>query len=325
LGNLKKFLSDHRAIITYIIKRLLIGVLVVLAASFITFSLIHLAPGDPITEMLGIYHTPELYNQWRVYYGLDQPIPVQYFNFISRTIQFDFGTSFTTGEEISKMILTRLPITLTLGIAAVLLTVVVAIPVGVYTALNANSFIDNLSRIISLGILSLPNFWWALLLVFIFSITLRLLPVQGLGIPPDIQHLILPTVALASAQIAITSRLVRAVMLEELTKDYIRTARAKGLSERTVMFKHALRNAIPSIITDIGHRAVMTIIGGAVIIEVVFSLPGMGRLMIQSILDLDYPLIQVTILILAVVAVLSNIIWDVAAALLDPRIRKGMM
>jgi peptide/nickel transport system permease protein len=275
--------------------------------------------------MLGVNYTPELYAQWSAYYGLDQPIPVQFVNFIAKAIRFDFGTSLTTGRVISEMILTRIPVTLTLGIAAVLLTVIVAIPIGVYTALKADSFFDNLSRIASLGVLSLPNFWWALLLVYIFAIILRLLPVQGLGMPPDIQHLILPTVALASAQIAITSRLVRAVMLEELTKDYIRTARAKGLSERTVMFKHALRNALPSIITDIGHRSVMTIIGGAVIIEVVFSLPGMGRLMIQSILDLDYPLIQVTILILAVVAVLSNIIWDVAAAWLDPRIRKGMM
>ena len=223
------------------------------------------------------------------------------------------------------MILTRLPATLTLGIAAVILTVVVAIPLGVLTALKANSFFDNFSRITSLGVLSLPNFWWALLLVYVFSIALKVLPVQGMGMPPDIAHLILPTIALASAQIAVTSRLVRAVMLEELTKDYIRTARAKGLSERTVMFKHALRNALPTIITDIGHRAVMTIVGGAVIIEVVFSWPGMGRLMITSFLDLDYPLIQITILIMAVVAVVSNIIWDVAAAMLDPRIRKGMM
>jgi len=322
---LKNFLSDNRAIITYIIKRLLIGVLVVLFASLITFSLIHLAPGDPITEMLGVNYTPELYAQWRAYYGLDLPIPVQYVNFISRAITLDFGTSLTTGELISKMILTRLPATLTLGIAAVILTVVVAIPLGVLTALKANSFFDNFSRITSLGVLSLPNFWWALLLVYVFSIGLKLLPVQGMGMPPDIAHLILPTIALASAQIAVTSRLVRAVMLEELTKDYIRTARAKGLSERTVMFKHALRNALPTIITDIGHRAVMTIVGGAVIIEVVFSWPGMGRLMITSFLDLDYPLIQITILIMAVVAVLSNIIWDVAAAMLDPRIRKGMM
>ncbi|MHA1236765.1 MAG: ABC transporter permease [Candidatus Hodarchaeales archaeon] len=322
---MKKFLSNNRGMIEYIGKRLLIGIVVVLAASFLAFSLIHLAPGDPITEMLGVYYTPDLYAQWRAYYGLDQPIPVQFFNFLARAIQFDFGTSFTTGEEISTMILTRLPNTLSLGIAAVFLTLVVGIPLGVYTALKANTFFDNLSRITSLGVLSLPNFWWALLLVYVFSITFRLLPVQGMGMPPDIQHLILPSVALASAQIAVTSRLVRATMLEELTKDYIRTARAKGLSERTVMFKHALRNALPIIITDIGHRAVMTLIGGAVIIEVVFAWPGMGRLMIQSFLDLDYPLIQITILIMAVVAVISNIIWDVVAASLDPRIRKGMM
>jgi len=311
--------------IAYILKRILFGIIVILAASFITFSLIHLAPGDPITEMLGVYYTPELHAEWTAYYGLDQPIIVQYLKFLSRAITFDFGTSFTTGEEISTMILTRLPATLILGVSAVALTVVVGIPIGVYTARKANSIFDNFSRITSITMLSLPNFWWALLLVYVFSITLALLPVQGMGNPPDIQHLILPMVALATAQIALTSRLVRAVMLEELTKDYIRTARAKGLSENTVMYKHAFRNALPTILTDIGHRAVMTIIGGAVIIEVVFSWPGMGRLMIQSYLDLDYPVIQATILIMAFVAVFSNILWDLAAALLDPRIRKGMM
>ena len=141
---MRKFLSDNRGIITYIIKRLLIGILVILVASFVTFFLIHLTPGDPILEMLGVNYTPELYAQWSAYYGLDQPIPVQFVNFISKAIRFDFGTSLTTGRVISEMILNRIPVTLTLGIAAVLLTVIVAIPIGVYTALKANSFFDNL-------------------------------------------------------------------------------------------------------------------------------------------------------------------------------------
>lgn len=320
-----RFFKKNLGLLKYIAVRLFWGLVIVFAASFITFSLIHLAPGDPVAQMLGYRITPELYAETRAFLGLDQPIHIQYAIYMSKFLRFDFGRSILTGQVISDMIIARLPATLTLGIAGLLLSIAIAIPIGVYSALKPNKEVDTLTRTGSLFMLSMPPFWWALLLIFVFSLSLGLLPIQGRGTPPDIQHLILPAITLASAQAAITARLTRASMLEELNKDYIRTARAKGLSERTVIFKHALRNALPTVLIDIGHRAAVAVIGGAVAIEVVFAWPGMGRLMFQSLIDRDYLVIQPLLFIMALVTVISNIIFDLLIAYLDPRIRKGMM
>jgi len=233
------FLEKYRGLLRYLAIRLFWGIVIIFAASFITFSLIHLAPGDPVLEMLGYQITPELYAQTKAYLGLDNPIHIQYAEYMSSIIRFDFGESIISGQDISHMILARLPATLTLGISSLLLSVAISIPIGVIAAVKPNSKIDALTRTGSLLTLSMPSFWWSLILVFVFSLSLGLLPAQGRGMPPDIQHLILPSIALATAQAGVTARLTRACMLEELSKDYITTARAKGLSERTVIYKHA--------------------------------------------------------------------------------------
>ncbi len=297
----------------------------VLVVSFISFILLHLSPGDPVLNMLGYSVSPEVYAQTRAILGLDQPLHIQYFDFISKFIRFDFGRSIFSGKLVSDMILERLPATLTLGISGMLLTVVIGIPLGIYTAIRENSKIDIVSRIASLTAISMPGYWVGLLLVFIFSLTLGLFPVQGRGIPPDIQHLILPTVALSLGSIAITSRLTRSCMLEELGKDYVRTARAKGLSERTVLYKHVLKNAIPTVLFNLGQQAALTVVGGSLIIEVIFAWPGIGRLMFQSMMSKDFPVIQVILVMMSIIGVTFNIFFDLLAAFIDPRIRKGMM
>ncbi len=310
---------------TYILRRLLFAIPVLIGASFLVFLSIRFVPGDPAIAIAGELATPELREQVRKDLGLDRPLLVQYGIYLRRTLQGDMGQSVRTRQPVAAEILLRLPNTLQLASLSLLLAAAIGIPIGVISATRANSWVDGGSMIFALLGVSMPIFWLGLMLMYLFSIILPrwlglsqpILPPTGTG---TWQHLVMPVVALAANSMAIQARMTRACMLEVLRTDYIRTARAKGLPEWKVIYKHALRNALVPIVTIIGLQF-GTLLGGAVITETVFAWPGIGRLLIDSISFRDYPVVQGTVLVIAAGFVLVNLLVDVLYAYLDPRIR----
>jgi peptide/nickel transport system permease protein len=253
----------------------------------------------------------------RTEFGLDQPVYIQYFNWLGNVLRGDFGYSFRTDRPVLDEILTRLPATLQLALAGMLVALVIAIPVGIISATRQYSAVDNLSMFGALLGVSMPNFWLGLLLIMFFSVHLGWLPVFGRG---GIEHLILPAITLGTGMAAITTRLMRSSMLEVLRQDYIRTARAKGLSEKVVICKHALKNALIPVVTVVGLQFGF-LLEGAVIVEVIFAWPGIGRLLVDSIFARDFPVIQGCILFIAVMFVFVNLLVDSSYTYLDPKIR----
>jgi len=310
---------------TYIARRFLWAIPVLLGASFLVFWSIRWVPGDPAIAIAGELATPELVAKVRADLGLDQPLPVQYGIYLARMVQGDMGTSVRSGLPVAEEIRIRLPRTLQLTFFSLLLAALVGIPIGVLSATRANTWIDATSMIVALLGVSMPIFWLGLMLIIFFSLTLPgwlglsqpILPPTGAG---TWRHFIMPTIALAAASMAIQARMTRACMLDVLRSDYIRTARSKGVSEFSVIYNHALRNALIPIVTIIGLQF-GTLLGGAVLTETVFAWPGIGRLLVDSIGYRDYPMIQGTVLVITVGFVLVNILVDVLYAYLDPRIR----
>ncbi|MCL0071472.1 ABC transporter permease [Thermodesulfovibrionales bacterium] len=307
--------------LTYIIRRIGLMVFIMLGVSVITFSMIHLVPGDPAeviaTERYGEEITAETIEHVRRELGLDQPVYVQYARWLINVLQGDLGYSFRTDRPVLDEILTRLPATLQLALAGMLVALIIAIPVGIVSATRQYSAVDNLSMFGALLGVSMPNFWLGLLLIMFFSVYLGWLPVFGHG---GIEHLILPAVTLGTGMAAITTRLIRSSMLEVLKADYIRTARAKGLKEKVVIYKHALKNAMIPVVTIVGLQFA-SLLEGAVIVEVIFAWPGIGRLLVDSIFARDFMLIQGCILFIAAMFVLVNLLVDISYAYLDPKIR----
>ncbi|MCL0042292.1 ABC transporter permease [Thermodesulfovibrionales bacterium] len=307
--------------LTYIIRRIGLMVFIMLGVSVITFSMIHLVPGDPAeviaTERYGEEITAETIEHVRRELGLDQPVYVQYARWLINVLQGDLGYSFRTDRPVLDEILTRLPATLQLALAGMLVALIIAIPVGIVSATRQYSAVDNLSMFGALLGVSMPNFWLGLLLILFFSVHLGWLPVFGHG---GIEHLILPAVTLGTGMAAITTRLIRSSMLEVLKADYIRTARAKGLKEKVVIYKHALKNAMIPVVTIVGLQFA-SLLEGAVIVEVIFAWPGIGRLLVDSIFARDFMLIQGCILFIAAMFVLVNLLVDISYAYLDPKIR----
>lgn len=302
--------------LNFTLKRLLYMIPVVLGVSVAVFLMIHLIPGDPAQLVAGMEASKEDVESVRETLGLNQPLHVQYFRFISRAAGGDFGTSFRTGRGVMEEIGVRYLNTLQLGLAAILVAVILGVGTGIVSAVKKYSLFDNLALLVSLIGVSMPTFFLGLTLMLLFSVYLDLFPLAGKG---SWLHLILPAVTLGTPSAAVVSRMTRSSLVEVLDQDYIRTARAKGLKETVVINSHALRNALIPVVTVTGLQ-LGYLLGGAVVVETVFAWPGIGRLVIQSILARDFPVIQAAVLILAVTFVLLNLLTDLLYGLLDPRI-----
>lgn len=301
----------------FLARRLLGLISVLLGVITIVFLIIHLVPGDPARIMLGESALPSDVEALRESLGLNRPLIVQYFDFFAKLFQGDLGRSFNTGQPVLNAIIERFPATLILTAASMFFAVIIAVPIGIITAAKRNTVVDNLGMIFSLIGVSMPAFWLGPILILIFSVKLGILPVSGSG---SIKHLVLPSFSLGFALAAIISRMTRASMIEVLNQDYIRTARAVGVSEKIILLKHALRNAIIPVVTIVGLQF-GALLGGVIIIEIIFSWPGIGQLLIPAIMRRDYPLVQGCILFIAVVYIFANLIVDIIYAYIDPRIK----
>ena len=300
----------------YIFRRLLVALSVMLTVAVISFMLLHLS-GDLATAIAGPESTAADVKKIRVQYGLDRPITAQFFDWLGAAARLDFGRSFYFQNTVVELIGERLPITLKLGGVALLLAVVVAIPLGVLAAIYRDTWIDRLSLMVAVVGQAMPTFWFALTLIIVFSVGLKWLPVAG---NTSWQHFVLPAVALGYYAMPAMMRLTRAGMLDVLGSDYIRTARAKGLSPARVVFKHALRNAIIPVVA-LAAVELGFMLGGSVVIESVYSMQGLGQLAWDSISRNDYPVVQAVVLIIAVFYIGLTFVADVLNAALDPRMR----
>jgi ABC-type dipeptide/oligopeptide/nickel transport system permease component len=302
----------------YVSRRLLYAIPVVWLVVSVVFVLIHLVPGDPILQMLGEGAPAADLQAARHAYGLDVPLGTQYLHYWRGVLRGDLGPSLRFNQDVGKLIAQRYPYTLELTFASLLVAVVLAIPSGVHSAQRRNRWDDRLLSVVSLFGLSFPNFALGPILILFFSIQLRLLPVSGSG---TFGHLVLPALTLGSGLAAILTRMVRTSMLEELTQDYIRTARAKGLSERVVVYRHALRNAMIPVMTVLGLQ-LGALLAGAIVTETIFSWPGIGRLAIQAIGNRDYYLVAGCILAIGLTYVAVNFLTDLLYSAVNPRIRQ---
>lgn len=300
----------------FILKRLGLALAVALAVSIIAFLLLRLS-GDVATAIAGEGARAEDIEAVRRTYGLDRPLIVQYLEWLWRAVRGDFGMSLYYKTEVAPLVASKLPVTITLGLSALAFALVVSIPLGVLAAVYPNTIIDRLALGLAVVGQALPNFFFALLLIMLFSVTLRWLPVSGSA---TWQHFVMPTVALGYYIAPAFMRLIRAGMIEVLSADYIRTARAKGLPARSVIFKHALRNAIVPVVALTAVQLGF-LLGGSVVIETIFALDGLGYLAYQSIANKDFPVMQVVVLLLSVLYVVLTLASDIINAWLDPRIR----
>jgi ABC-type dipeptide/oligopeptide/nickel transport system permease component len=285
--------------------------------SLIVFFLLRLAPSDPITILLSETATPQQIAEARRELGFDRPIYVQYLIFAERALQGDLGRSLFYKEPALNVIMRALPNTLLLGGIAFLISIVVAVPVGIISALKRDSIWDYLGVGLALLGQAMPPYWLGIMLILLFSVTLRVLPTSGSFGP---EYIVLPAVTLAAVLMPVVTRLVRSGMLDVLHEDYVRTARAKGLRERVVVGKHALRNMLIPLVTVLGLQ-LTSLLGGAVIVEQVFAWPGVGRIAVNAISSRDYPVVQASVLVISTAFVMMNLLVDVLYAWLDPRIR----
>ncbi len=302
----------------YILRRLLLAIPVLLGVSTAVFFMLELVPGDPAMVLAGDSASPQTVERIRHDLGLDQPLPVQYARFLERLLLHgSLGKSIRSNREVVIEILDRFPYTLALAVSAVILSTVLGILMGVIAAINRGRAADLVTMGIAIVGLSVPTFWIALLMIIVFSLWLRWLPVTGAS---SWQSLIMPAVALSLHSAAVKARITRSSMLEVMGQEYIRTARAKGLRERLVILRHALKNALIPISTLVGLQF-GSLLGGAFIIETIFGWPGVGRLAVQAIFNRDFPVIQGTVLLVAVAYLVTNLVVDIIYAWLDPRIR----
>ena len=331
--------------LTYIVRRLLLLIPVLIGVSILAFSLLRLIPGDPAKSMLGNKATAAQLQSLRAELKLDDPLPIQYKNYMGEILTGDLGKSIKSHESVLKEISTRLPATIELSVFALIIAIVVGVLAGIISAAKRHSWFDHLSMTGALFGVSMPIFWLGLMMIWLFSVTLHWLPPSGRlsvgmhlklitnfylidsiltgnwpAFKDSLQHILMPALALGTIPMAIIARMTRSSMLEVLNQDFIRTANAKGLSKYLVIFKHALKNAFLPVLTVIGFQFGF-LLGGAVLTETIFSWPGVGRYVYQSILSRDYPVVQSTILIIAVIFVLINLVTDILYKYFDPRIR----
>ncbi len=301
---------------TFLFRRLLQSLVVLFGVSFVVFAILHLT-GDPALVLLPPDASPEDVRRFREVMGFNDPFFVQYGRFLKGALQGDFGQSVRHGEPAFGLVVERMPATFELAGAALALALCLAIPAGIVSAVRRNTALDYLATVVALFGQSLPTFWLGIMLILLFSVQFHLLPSSGRG---TLEHLILPAVTLGLFTTARITRLTRSGMLEVLNQDYIRTARAKGMSDPPVLWKHALKNAAIPIVTIVGIE-LGTLLGGSVITETIFAWPGVGRLSVQAIANRDYPVVQAAVFLLASTFVLVNLLVDVVYTYLDPRIR----
>lgn len=300
----------------FLIRRLLQALPVLFGVSVGVFMMIHLIPGDPAELIAGQYATPEDVRNIRESLGLDRPLAVQYGNFVRKALTGDFGRSFRTGRAVSEEIGGRYVNTLILGAVAMLFAAIAGMFSGVLSAVRRRSLSDHLTLLLSTLAVSTPTFFLGLLLMLVFAVWLSWLPLAGFD---SWQHIVLPALTLGAASAAVVSRIMRASLLDVLDNAYVRTARAKGLREPIVIWRHAVRNAVLPVITVAGLQ-LGYLLGGAVVVETVFAWPGIGRLLVQSILARDFPVVQASVLVVAVTFIAVNILTDLLCGLLDPRV-----
>lgn len=308
----------------FVLRRLAATIPTLFVVSLVIFAIIHLAPGDPAQLILGEDATPQALASLRAALGEDKPLPAQYVAWLAAFARGDMGRSLATNEPVLHAILSRVPVTLELAILALAVAIVIGIPLGILAALRRGSAVDVLATGAALVGVSLPTFVFALLGILVFSLWLRILPPSGY-VPfwedpgRNLRLMLMPSVVLGAALAGILARLTRSGMLETLGADFVRTARAKGLAPRAVVLHHALRNALLPVVTILGIEA-GTLLGGAIVTESIFTLPGVGKLVVDSIFARDFPLVQATIVFLALARIGANLAADIAFALLDPRI-----
>jgi peptide/nickel transport system permease protein len=318
----------------YIMRRLLGIIPLLIGITVISFAIIHLAPGKPTTieQSLNPKVSQEVRLRLEKLYGLDKPLYIQYLNWVKKLVRFDFGISFIDNRPVSEKILERIPLTLTINILSLLLIFLIAVPLGIKSAIKAGSCFDNFTTVIVFLFFSAPTFWLALLLMQLFCINLGWLPTSGIKSLDFeyfnwwqksvdlVRHLALPVFVSSLGGFAGLTRYMRSSMLEVLNQPYIYTARAKGLPEKQVIYKHALRNAILPIVTIVG-LSIPGLLGGSVIFESIFALPGLGRLFYEAVMTRDYPLIMAEVVLGGVLTMLGNLIADICYAYVDPRIK----
>ncbi len=312
---------------TYVLKRLVSMAPVLLLVSVVIFSIIHLTPGDRVLVMLGEEASPEARDALRRELGLDQPLPIQYAAWLARVLRGDLGRSIRTHQPVSEAILQRLPVTIELSALAMLVSLSIALPAGIVAAVRRNSRADVISTVFSLLGVSMPNFLLAVLLIFVLSLQLRWLPPIGYvnplqDIAANLKGMIMPALALGTALAAVVARLTRSSLLEVLSQDYIRTAWAKGLREGLIIQRHAMKNSLIPVVTVVGLQ-LGNLLGSAIVTETIFALPGVGRLVIDSIFQRDFPLVQAVVLYLSLIFLMVNLLVDLVYAYRDPWIRYG--
>ncbi|MBA8900939.1 ABC transporter permease [Phyllobacterium sp. P30BS-XVII] len=311
--------------LNYISKRVLIGILTLLAASIVVFIMLEIVPGDPARLMLGMNATEDAVQALQQRMGLDQPLLTRYFSWIGGLLVGDFGKSYTYSVPVLNLITERIAVSLPLALISLFLSTIIAIPVGLFAAARRGTLADSGTMGIAQIGVAIPNFWFALLLVYVFAVTLRLVPAGGFpgwnaGLWAGFKSLILPSIALGLPQAAILARVTRSALLDVLGEDYIRTARAKGLSRRKVLYRHALRNALIPVLTILGLQFAF-LLAGTIIIENVFYLPGLGRLVFQAITQRDLIVVEGVVMLLVATVILVNLLVDLSYALVDPRLR----
>ena len=307
----------------YILKRLGQMLLLLVGMSFIVFASLYIAPGDPAQMVAGVAATEQDIEAVRVSLGLDKPFLVQYGIYLKNLLTLDLGMSYTTRQPIIQEIAIRLPFTINLAVAAIIIAIVIGIPLGILTALKRDTIVDNVLTTSSLFAISMPNFWLGTMLILLFSVKLGILPSGGMThffwTPTGFKQVILPAFALSTSTIASFMRIGRSAMLDVLQSDYIRTAKSKGLSQKVVIFVHALRNALIPLLTQLG-TSFGGLLGGAIVTEQVFVVNGLGTYLINAINSRNYPVVQSTVLVIAAMFIIINLIVDIVYCLVDPRI-----
>jgi len=304
-------------LLKYIIKKIILMIPVIIGMTIVVFLLLHLSPGDPVDLIAGPRATPETIENIKINLGLDKPLIVQYFKFLINLFKGDLGTSILQQRPVTTIIKEALPVTIELGLASIIVSFFIALPLGIMAAVHRNTWKDYASMSGALVAMSLPTFWLGLMLIYFFAYKYRWFPVSGYG---TWKHLVLPLIAISLTGIAINARMIRSSMLEVIRQDYIRTARSKGLPEKVVIRGHALKNALIPVVTMLGLR-IGWIIGGSVITEIIFARPGVGRLMVNAIYARDYPVVQGAMVVLTASIIIGNMIADILYLILDPRIK----
>jgi peptide/nickel transport system permease protein len=312
-------------IVRFLARRVLYSIVVLIGVVVVVFALVHLVPGDPVRIALGTRYTPEAYEALRSASGLDRPLVTQFLSYLGSALTGDLGVSFRNGDPVTVTLLERLPATVSLGLVGIVIALLIALPAGIWSGLREGRLSDAIVRISSQFGVSIPDFWLGILLIALFASTLGWLPTSGYRPLFDdpvgwLRHIVLPGLTVGLVAAAILTRYVRSAVLETASTGYVRTARSKGLPPHVVTSRHIVRNALVPVLTITGIQ-LATILGGVIVVEVVFAWPGLGRLVYNAVAARDYPVIQGAVLLIAVLFLLINLIVDALYAVVDPRIR----